>query len=145
MSSNKSLPPNAFIGRATPPTVKELADALGPARLVWDELLAALAREHAADVHEWKCHSPKWGWSLRVLRKKRTIVWLSPCNGSFEVLFILGERAMQAARSARLPKAVAQTLATAPKYPEGTGVRLRVKSPRSLSALKQLATIKVAN
>ena len=145
MSTNKTPPPNAFIGRTTKPTETELGDALGPAGAVWDELLAKLAREHAADVHEWKCHSPKWGWSLRILRKKRTIVWLSPSTGCFEVLFILGERAMQAARAAKLPKAVAQTLATAPKYPEGTGVRLAVKSPRSLGALKQLAAIKVAN
>jgi hypothetical protein len=137
---------NAFIGKKEPPTDSDLTTALGPTKTAWDQFLAGLAREHDVTGREWKnYYSAKWGWSLRVLRKKRTIVWLSPSNDGFEVLFILGERAMQAARAAKLPQAVAQALATAPKYPEGTGVRLRVNSSRSLRALKQLAAIKVAN
>jgi hypothetical protein len=115
-------------------------------KAIWDDLLAGLAKDHGAEGREWKSYSPKkWGWSLRVLRKKRTIVWLSPGVGGFNVLFILGEKAMVAARAAKLPKTVAHALETAPKYPEGTGVRLVVKSPRSLPALRKLAAIKVAN
>jgi hypothetical protein len=56
-----------------------------------------------------------------VLKKKRTIVWLSPGRGGFNVLFILSDRAVAAARAAKLPRAVLAALATAPKYPEGTG------------------------
>jgi hypothetical protein len=33
----------------------------------------------------------------------------------------------------------------APKYPEGTGIRLEVKSPREIGVLKKLAAIKLAN
>jgi hypothetical protein len=134
---------NAFIGKTTSPTATDVGGALGPAKGSWDRLLADLAAELGADVHEWKSYSPKAGWSLRVLRKKRTIVWLSPGNGCFEVVFILGGRAMEAARAAKLPKSVLQALETAPKYAEGTGVRLTVSSPRNLAVLKQLAAIKV--
>lgn len=136
---------NAFIGRTIKPTEADLGAALGAAKASWDELLAGLAAELDANVHEWKCHSPKWGWSLRVLRHKRTIVWLSPGRGGFDVLFILGERAMPAARAAKLSQAAMQALDAAPKYPEGTGVRFVVRSPRSLGVLRQLAGIKVAN
>jgi len=136
---------NAFSNRPTPPADADLAAALGPARAAWDEFLAALARDQLADRHEWKCHSPKWGWSLRVCRKQRTIVWLSPGRGGFNVAFILGAKAVAAARAARLPASVASALAIAPKYPEGTGLRLVVKSARSLPALCRLAAIKAAN
>jgi hypothetical protein len=34
--------PNAFIGKAKKPTDAELATALGPAKAVWDQLLAEL-------------------------------------------------------------------------------------------------------
>lgn len=136
---------NAFINRPAPPADGDLATALGPAKAVWDEFLAALERDQLANAREWKCHSPKWGWSLRVLQRKRTIVWLSPGRGGFNVAFILGEKAVAAARAARLPQVVAQALNTAPKYPEGTGLRLVVKSARSLGALRRLAAIKAAN
>jgi hypothetical protein len=139
------VPANAFINKPVPPSDADLAAALGPASAAWDRLLTELAEESGVDVHEWKCHSPKWGWSLRVKRKARTIVWLSPCEGGFTVLFILGEKAMQAARRSKLPRRIAEALDAAPKYPEGTGVRLHVKSARQVGMLKQLAAIKLAN
>jgi hypothetical protein len=138
-------PANAFINEPAPPTETALAAALGPANAAWDQLLADLAEELGGDVHEWKCHSPKWGWSLRVKRKARTIVWLSPSEGYFTVLFILGDRAVKSARQSALPKRIVAALDAAPKYPEGTGVRLQVKNARALVALKKLAAIKLAN
>ena len=136
---------NAFINKPEPPSDADVASALGPAKAAWDQFLAGLAGELGVDVHEWKCHSPKWGWSLRVKRKARTIVWLSPCGSGFNVAFILGDKAMQAARQSKLPKRIVEALDAAPKYPEGTGVRLHVKSTRALGALKKLAAIKLAN
>lgn len=136
---------NAFINRPTPPTDADLAAALGSAKILWDDLLASLARDEITTGHEWKSHNPKWGWSLRVLKKKRTIVWLSPGRDGFNVLFILGDKAVAVARTARLRMDVRHALATAPHYPEGTGLRLVVKSARDLPALRQIAAIKAAN
>jgi hypothetical protein len=136
--------PNAFINKPKP-TDAELAAALGPVKVVWDQLLAVLAQECEANLHEWKCYSPKWGWSLRVMRKKRTIVWLAPCPGYFHVAFIFGDKAMQAARQCKWPKRILKVMDEAPKYPEGTGIRLNVKSSRDIVTLKKLAAVKLAN
>ena len=137
---------NAFIGKENEPTDAELRDALGPAKAVWDQLLTELAGEHGLDIREWKRPlSPKWGWALRVKLKKRTIVWLSPFTGCFEVLFILSAKAMSASQQCALPKHVVEALRAAPKYPEGTGLRLKVKTPRALGALRKLVAIKLAN
>jgi hypothetical protein len=137
---------NAFIGHTTAPRDAKLGAALGPAKPVWDELLRRLAAEHGVDTRIWKSHSPqKWGWSLRVLRGRRTIVWLSPAAGAFTVSFIFGAKAVAAAQAEKLPRAVAAALARAPKYPEGTGLRLDVKSARSLPALLKLAAVKLAH
>ncbi len=137
--------PNAFIGRTERPTERELAAALGPARAAWDQLLDCLAREFGADVHEWNSYSPKAGWSFRVKRKARTIVWLGPRAGSFIAAFILGEKAMRVSRAARLPQRIVKIMNAATKYPEGTGVRIEVKTSKDLEPLKLLAAIKLAN
>jgi hypothetical protein len=135
------MSPNAFIGRAKPPTDDELSTELGAARALWDELLTKLA----LPIQEWNSYSPKAGWSLKLKLKKRTIVYLAPCHGSFRVAFVLGDKAVEAARQLKLPKAVLKIIDEAPRYPEGTGVRLEIAARKDLAAVKKLAEVKLAN
>src|ERR1035438_2207810 len=97
-----TMSPNAFIGGTLPPTDDELSAQLGAARELWDELLALLA----LPVQEWHSYSPKAGWSLKLKLGTRTILYLAPCHGSFQVAFVLGAKAVEAARQAKLAKAV---------------------------------------
>ncbi|MDX2154423.1 MAG: DUF3788 family protein [Bryobacteraceae bacterium] len=137
---------NAFIGRREKPADADLAKALGSAKPLWDQLIASLAENHGVTDCEWRSYSPKAGWSLRLKRGKRTIVWLSPCNlHRFQVLYILGERALEAARRSRLPARGRLALEQAPKYPEGTGVRLLVKAAKDLPMIEKLAVAKIQN
>jgi len=137
--------PNAFIGRAEKPTIEEVSAALGSSAKIWKELLDWLAEEHAVDVQEWKSVSPQYGWPLRPKLKQRTIVHLSPCKGCFRAVFILGDRAMKAARESNLPKTVVKALDDAPRYAEGTGVRLIVSKGGDLAPIRQLVLVKLAN
>lgn len=135
---------NAFIGKTTKPTVEEIAAALGPTASLWDELLAWFAAEHDVDVEEWKSYSAKHGWSLQLKLKKRTIVHMAPYEGSFLVAYILGDKAVKAALDSDLPKSLAKTIAEAPRYPEGTGIRVMIKNARDLAVIRRLAPFKLA-
>ena len=135
------MSPNAFIGRTKPPTDEELSTELGAARALWDELLTELA----LPIQEWNSYSPKAGWSLKLKLKKRTILYLAPCHGSFRVAFILGAKAVEAARQSKLSKALLKIIDEAPRYPEGTGVRLEIAAHKDLAAVKKLAEVKLAN
>ena len=104
-----------------------------------------LAREYGANVREWNSYSLKAGWSLRVKRKARTIVWLGPRTGSFIAAFILGDQAMRAASAGKLPQRIVKIMKEAPKYPEGTGVCISLKTSKDLAAVETLAAIKLAN
>lgn len=137
------VPPNAFIGRTEAPAEAEVGEVLGASKLVWDRLLAELAAEFGVADLEWRSYSPKAGWSLRVKKGKRTIVWMSPCAGCMRIVFILGERAIATARQGSLPARVIQLIDGAEHYPEGAGIRLNVKTVRDLPTLKKLVEIKL--
>jgi hypothetical protein len=137
--------PNAFIGKAKRPTARELAVELGAAQPAWEQLAGDLAREHHVDVQEWKSLSPKYGWSLRLIRQKRTIVYLSPHRGSFTASFVLGDKAVKAARKAGLPASVIKDIDSAKRYAEGTGVRIAVESAKDLLLVNKLVHIKLDN
>ncbi len=135
---------NAFIGHATKPTDAELAAELGAKKLLWDELLAELERLGVAD-QEWSFYSLKAGWALKVLRKKRVIVYLGPMHGSFRTSFILGDKALGIAKSSKLPAKILKSIAEAKRYPEGNAIRIEVSNRADVSAVAKLAAIKLAS
>jgi Protein of unknown function (DUF3788) len=135
---------NAFIGKAKAPTEAEVDAALGATAALWKQLVDWMA-EQGAGESEWNSYSLKAGWALKLKQKKRTIVYLAPCAGHFRVAFILGDRAVAAARKGDLAKSTLKLLDEAPRYAEGTGVRLMVKAAKDLGAIKKLALIKMAN
>lgn len=115
----------------------ERTAGLGKVRTLWDKLLAAVPE---CDVHEWKSYSRKAPPSLRLKRKDRVILYLAPSEGWFLASLVLGARAMEAARAARLPG-----LDDAKKYPEGTAIRIEVRTPGDVDLVKKFAAIKLAN
>jgi hypothetical protein len=137
---------NAFIGRPEQPSPEEISAALGPTASLWNELVEWMESSLGAGTQEWKgvCVK-KCGWSLTLKLKKRTIVYLGPCIGCFRVAFALGDKAVAAAKHAKLPKKILQALAEAPRYPEGTGLRLVVNKAADLDAIRKLAEIKLAH
>jgi hypothetical protein len=136
---------NAFIGHTARPTALEVATALGPSAACWTQLIDWLADAHGILIHEWKSDSLRYGWSLRLKRKDRTILYLAPCKGCFRVSFVFGSRAMEIVHQTQFPPAVTQAIAEAPHYAEGTGIRLIVHRPSDLLPVRTLAEIKLAS
>jgi hypothetical protein len=136
---------NAFAGRANPPTDAALAEALGASHSLWQSLVADLKSELKLDAAEWHSSSVKLGWSLRLQRKKRNIVYLGPRQGWFLAAFALGDKAVAVARKSQLPTPVRKMIAEARRYAEGTAVRIEVRSAEDAEIVKALARIKTEN
>ena len=136
--------PNSFIGRRTAPTDGAVSEALGPAKALWDRLVSDLSAGKTIDNQEWNSYSPKAGWSLKLIRGERTILYLSPCKHSFRASFALGDKAVQAALDSKLPENVLKLIREAKRYAEGTAVRIEVKSGKDLDIIKKLASAKLA-
>ena len=133
---------NAFVGKPKPPTESELKAELGTSKALWDELVDALAKEHKL-AREWNSSSKKLGWSLRLKRGERNIVYLSPSRGCFRASFALGDKAVHAARESGLPQRAIKIINDAKRYAEGTAVRIDVNSREDISIVKKLAAIKL--
>ena len=63
----------------------------------------------------------------------------------FLVGFALGEKAVRAAHEAALPTSLLAVIDEAPKYAEGRGVRIEVRTKKDLDAVRKLAAVKMAN
>ena len=122
------------------PSASELTAALGKTKNLWDAVLAEFST-----TQEWKRYSNKAPWSLRVLRGKRTILWLSPREGFFQAAIILGDKAIAAAKSGKPSQRLCKLIEEAPRYTEGAGLRIEVKTARDLALVRKLVAVKIAH
>jgi hypothetical protein len=143
--TKSSLNTNVFAGQAKQPTEAQLSAALGDCHELWRDLVTELRDELAIDTAEWHTSSVKLGWSLRLQAKKRNIVYLGPRNGYFLASFILGDKAIASARKSGLDSRVLKMISESKRYPEGTAVRIEVRSESHLETVKKIAKIKIEN
>lgn len=136
---------SAFDDKSRTPRPTELKKTLGRTSDLWDKLKDHLESEYQPLSEKWTFAGKKWGWSLQLKQKKRTILYMTPREGFFSAGFVLGERAVRAARESGLPDSVLALIDSARKYAEGRGVRIEVKTKKALDTTKKLAAIKMAN
>jgi len=128
-----------------PPDDRALGRALGATRPLWDELVAHLEATYAPVTSEWKSSQTSPLGFLRLIRKKRTILYLLPRDGHFLTAFVFGEKATAAVRTGDVPATVVTTLNEARVYAEGRGIRLETRTRQDVATMKNLAAIKMAH
>jgi hypothetical protein len=136
---------SAFGDKSAKPKVNALKKTLGRTSSHWDNLVAYIAGEYAPLDNTWNFGGANWGWSLRLTHKKRTILYMTPCKGRFLVGFVLGEKAVKAARCSALPRSTVVAINKAKKYAEGRAVRIEIKNKSDLAVVKTLASVKMEN
>ena len=122
-----------------------MRSVLGASESLWTKLVSDLTHDLNLDGADWHSSGVKYGWSYRLQRKARNIVYLGPRAGTFVAAFILGDKAVAVTRKSDLPSYVLKMLAEAKRYGEGTPLRIEVSKPEDVEVVKALARIKLEN
>ncbi|MFH1734156.1 MAG: DUF3788 family protein [bacterium] len=127
------------------PTEDDLTSALGETKPLWDGIAAYCTEKFAPLTIDWKFFGAKWGWSCKLVQKKRVILYLTHADGFYYTGFVLGDKALNALRRSELPANVLDVINSAPKYGEGTGFRLEIRTKQDLEATEVLADAKMGS
>ena len=136
---------SAFDDRDLEPRDSDLAETLGDSRSLWGELESLMVVQFQPLSVDWVFSGRKWGWSLRLKQKKRTVLYMTPSSGHFVVGFALGQKAVDAAHESDLPQATLDMIEGSQKYAEGRAVRLEVRTSDDLRTAARIAPIKMGN
>ena len=134
-----------FEDKAIEPTDDQVAEVLGEVFPFWEEVIQYVEEKHGHSEAVWKFTGEKYGWNMRVVRKKRTILYFTPKEKYFINGFVFGGKAILAAGQIDMPSSIIQIIHDAPKYAEGTGFRIEVHDKEIVQHIKKLIDIKIAN
>lgn len=134
---------SAFRDKGRQPEDADLARVLKRSFGSWKELSNVIASKFTQLSAEWGFTSTS-GWWMRLKHKKRTVLYMTPCEGYFLASFALGEKAVKLAHESNLPSSVLKVIDGAKKYAEGRGVRLEVRNSNAVRQVEKLAVIKMS-
>lgn len=130
---------SALDDQSKKPDDAALRSVLGRVTPHWHTLRSSLGSLDG----QWNFAGAKYGWSLRLLNKKRIIIYMIPCRGFFLAGFVLGEKAVAAVHASGLPSSIVDAVMAAPRYAEGRGIRLEVRTRVDVENMKKLAVLKM--
>ena len=127
-----------FSEKAIVPDKEALGIALKDTQVLWDEIL-----DFSDGSGEWKFYSKAAGWTMQVKKSKRTLFYLMPKDGWFQMTFVYGERAVEAAKSFGLPENVLGNIEQATAHVEGRSVALDVTSNEEINTVRKMLQLKL--
>ena len=123
---------------AKPPAASDVAALLGRSHAQFQALTG-----RAGGVCEWRRYSKTAPWVVKVSEGDRTLFYIAPKPGHFEVTVVLGERAVAAALAGRVGKKLHASIRDAKPYVEGRPVRVLVRSKADLQGVEDLVAVKL--
>lgn len=134
-----------FDDRHAPPDAAALRRALGDAAPLWDRVVSFAGTRWPPIEEELAYSGRSAGWSVRLRRNGKILLYLIPREGSFLAGIVLGDRAVRGALEADLPSRIVEMIRSAKRYAEGTGIRFEVRDGDELRALERLMEIRMAS
>ena len=134
---------SAFDDKASQPGPDDLTRMLGRSYAHWKAMRAHMVAQYGPVEQLWNFAGSKFGWSLRLKKKGRNLLYMTPCERHFLVGTVLGPRAVKAAHDEGAPDDVLAVIDAARTYAEGTGIRIEVRLKGDLELAKHLAALKM--
>ena len=134
-----------FDNKLVEPDDNMLSSGLGKSKEYLDSICKFIVIEYADVKPEWKFYGKKSGWILKLLNKKRNVLFMVPCSGYFRTAFTFGDKAYNSILISSLPDNIKEELKNAKKYSEGRTIQLEIKSITDLRSIFQLIKIKLDN
>ncbi len=127
--------------QGAPPTRATVRELVGPAAPWWDRLCERVETMGARGSFTWD--GPKHGWSLKYHRAGRPFVTLSPGEGGFKAIVILGRAQVDEVPTLPLGPRVRGIFGDARQYPDGRLLFIPVESAADVADIVTLLATKL--
>ncbi len=132
-----------FLDKNNPPTQEEILALIGQLQTHWQALNDYL-QTYYDFTPELKFFTKKYGWSIRYVRRGKTLCYLFPDLNSFKVLIVLGSKDTQKVDShiEELSPETRRIFTETPQLHDGRWLWIKITDPLQVNDIKILLSAK---
>lgn len=135
------MAPTAFMDPDHVPTEPEIAAALGTSAPLWARLTTHVDEAYGIEP-TLVPPSRNYGWDVKYRKGGKTLVSLTPDEGGFTALVVLGEKEAEAVGELELGEHVRSVFDEARQLRDGRWLFVRVESERDVEDVERLLAVK---
>jgi hypothetical protein len=115
---------------------------LGEVKIVWDSFNAFLKEDYPALSTEWRYYNDGKSWLCKIIKKKKTVCWVSVYENMFKTTFYFPIRAEEFISGSDLKKQYIDQFITGKAYGKIKGITVDINKPEDLETTKTLIELK---
>ncbi len=124
------------------PDDRVLSRYLGDAKDAWDAFVTFLEGSHPELSAEWRYYNDGKSWLCKVVKKSKTVCWLSVYRGKFTTTFYFPDRAEKVITNSSIRKTYKEQFVKARHFGKTRALTVDVRKIADLSTTKKLIAIK---
>jgi len=124
------------------PTEDIIFSHIGKSKAAWTALFGYILENHPDILPEWRYYNDGKSWLLKVVKKKKTIFWLSILKNAFRTAFYFGEKAKDVIHKSELPKEYKDQFFKGKTFGKIHAITVILTSKKDIETVKMLIAIK---
>lgn len=125
------------------PTEEIIFSQIGKSGVLWNALFEYIHKTYPDLEEQWRYYKDGKSWLLKVIRKTKTIFWLSVIEGTFRVTFYFTDRAEEAILESSISEELKKMFTEGKHYNKIRGITIVFKHKKDVEDAKALIQIKL--
>jgi|WetSurMetagenome_2_1015567.scaffolds.fasta_scaffold331855_2 hypothetical protein len=122
------------------PTNEIISSLIGEKYIFWEKLMTSIHGQYDEVATDWKNYRDSKCWLMPVIKKKKTLCWISLANGTTRISFWFGKKIEPQFVKSDLPDVIKEKFRIASVNKMGRGFSIELESETDLeNALRVIA------
>ena len=125
------------------PTDDIIFSVIGSSKNLWKSIFDYIQNEHPDFIKEWRFYKDGKSWLMKVIRKKKTICWVSVIPDAFRMTFYFADKAEPMIMESAISDELKENFKGGKHYGKIRGLTIVFDNEKDIEYAKALMTIKL--
>ena len=126
------------------PTEEVIFSHIGKSKIYWESIFEHIHVNHPDFSEEWRYYNDGKSWLLKVIKKKKTIFWLSIYKDLFRITFYFGDKAEALILESSISDRLKEEFKNGKRYGKIRGLTIAISSDEDIESVKSLINVKLS-